>query len=58
MPERDFQADFDRAIRIIYDLISTYLSQLLSEEAEVKKDFIRAELSQLDEKNDYYILLM
>ncbi|MDZ7899133.1 MAG: hypothetical protein U5N85_14060 [Arcicella sp.] len=45
--------NFDKAVQIIYELKSIRLSELLSEEAEVKKDFIRAELSQLDEEKRF-----
>lgn len=50
MQEPDFYLKFDRAVQTIYELKSIHLSHLLSEEDEVKKDFIRAALSQLDEE--------
>ncbi len=53
MPEHTFYLNFDKAVQIIYELKSIRLSELLSEEAEVKKDFIRAELSQLDEEKRF-----
>lgn len=50
MQEPDFYLKFDRAVQTIYELKSIHLSHLLSEEDEVKKDFIRVALSQLDEE--------
>ena len=49
MPNSDFYLNFDRAIQTIYELKAIRLSHLLSESDEIKKGFIRAELSDLDE---------
>jgi hypothetical protein len=50
MQEPDFYLKFDIALQTIYELKAIHLSHLLSEEDEVKKYFIRAALSQLDEE--------
>ena len=49
MSSHDFHLNFDRAVQMIYEFKALRLSQLLSEADEVKKGFIRAELSDLDE---------
>ena len=49
MSPQDFHLNFDRAVQTIYEFKATRLSHLLSESDEVKRGFIRAELSDLDE---------
>ena len=50
MPDINFHADFDRALKSIYDLKSLRLTKLLLTQNEVLKEKIRLELNQLDEE--------